>query len=862
MLTPPADSTPPDALRRARNVGPLLDGRLTVAPPYKLLENPGLTFAIHSITRFGGRLFAIVGANLRRNAPGWATVTLPAAFNPAGAENHNAIALTNNPVRFIKAPPTSDVLEYLFVVDQGGVADGLFKVAPDGTASRWGIHPLTETDMGAAAAAPGTQSETFIHTAASDPLDAAGNWTLATADETALSGDTAISTAATPAVSGSSIKFAIGKDDAAQITRNYAPTTIDLTEFGGGGAASSVQDYIQFWVLVRRPTRIETVEIAFDTSSAGDFKNTFFSRALTFKVVTRKKKRELLALGDLVKVGKEQEFLQENADNPTDLTFDAQLGAQKISIAKNTWTRITLPKASFEKVGAADWATVTATRFTVTANKEGKTAIYLDRLTMNGGTGMVGQYLYAFTPRNSATGTRSNPVIDDDGVIVNVPVLSGTEQAVLERQPANVQFDALAFDPQADELEVWRTMGNGQTYFKAGYIDLTTPGTAVATVIVDRTSDYIGLHDIQDAEYTQAVASGTFHGFAVLDGNETLPLDNDTPNADDFLFRDAVGLHHGRMWYFNNIAATGGAGNGYYSPTGRAEAVSAFIQITSGDSDTALKGQIWDNRLFVISLEGLYEIMGTDEPFVARKIESAPGTLLPNTFVASSLGLFWVAPDGVYYFDGTSATNLTDQTLAPIFRLRDAIEDFAASSVPSIAEAGRNGLWLADGTGSEYTYVFDFDTRAWRYREKVVALYYDAFTGNMLGAPIGGGDFDDIYTLEPFPFDSAGVAQTFDAKTSEVRAGPGVKGVLRKVYVEADSATETLSVNAIIDGSSVALGTLSVSAGRLVNEFNVNRAGERFAIQVTGTSINLAVVIYGIEMDIYAPSSAQADVSA
>ena len=863
LLTPPADETPQDALRRARNVGPLLDSRLRMAPPFTLLEDVGITSVVHSITRFGGLLFAALSTTLRRNASPWATVTLPAAFNPAGPETHATITLTGSPLRFLKAPPTDDVKEYLFVVDQGGTGDNLFKVDSSGAASRWGIHPLTETEMDAAniQAGPTSQDEIYIHTAASDPINSAADWTLASADEDALSADTALSTAASPAIEGNSLKLIVGKDDAAQITRSYAPTTIDLTQFGGGGAVSSIQDYIQFYVRVKRPTRIENIEIAFDTTSSGDFTTAYFSRALEFKVVTQKKKRELLALGDLIKVGKEQEFLQQKADKATDITYDQQFGAQKISVAKNTWTRVTIPKSAFEKVGAADWSTVTAIRFTATANKDGKTTVYFDRLTMNGGVGMLGQYLYAFTWHNSVTGTRSNPTITADGKLLAASTTTSGSNDVVERQPVIVGIVGLAGDPQADELEVWRTLGNGVTYFKAGYIDLDVPGTVPTTTFADRTSDYIGMHDTQVAEYTAVTAAGTYHGNAVLDGDTTLPLDNDTPNASDFAFRDAVGLHVGRMWYFNNQASTGGAGNGYYSPAGRAECVTGFIQITSGNSDPVLKGQIWDNRLFAITREALYEILGTDEPFVARKIEGAPGTLLPNTFVAAPIGLFWVAPDGVYYFDGSSATNITDATLAPLFRFRDATEDFAASSIPSIGEAGRNSLWLADGTGSEYTYVFDFDTRAWRYREKVVALYYDAFTGAMIGAPIGGGSFDDLYNLEPFPFDNTGVAQTLDIKTGEVRAGPGVKGVARKVYVEADSATETLSVELYVDGSAVALGSCSTTAGRLVNEFNVNRAGERFAVRVTGTLLTEAVILYGIEIDLYVPASAASDVA-
>jgi hypothetical protein len=155
--------------------------------------------------------------------------------------------------------------------------------------------------------------------------------------------------------------------------------------------------------------------------------------------------------------------------------------------------------------------------------------------------------------------------------------------------------------------------------------------------------------------------------------------------------------------------------------------------------------------------------------------------------------------------------------------------------------------------------VLDFTTKSWRELDATRFLFYDAnataaisggLDGQMLGARIG--TTSEIHDLQPVPFSTAN-AQRFRVKTSTVRAGVGQKGILKKIWVEANRAGETIIVKADVDDSDVTLTSISTGTGRTVYEYTPNRAGERFAVELDITACDAQVDIYGIELDIYVP---------
>lgn len=864
------DIQPKNTLRKAANIAPPIAGRIRVAsPPKAILTAIGVP--VDAFIRYQNRyvIASLSGPTFKLETGDyptdtWTTIT-PAKKPPAYT---TPIAFAGK-TTFVLAPPNDGRHEALFFVDRQSGGQNLWKLIDPTDASKvslWGILPPSAGNTTGVVTSLQAQGSKYVNTVAdqTDPLESAEGWTLAAADENGLDPSTSLTWVAPPAVDGQSAKIHLAKDDAAQITHDYG-ANVDLTTFTVVGDSSD-QDYIQFFVRIRRPKHLENFEVTFSTGDT-NYNNTFTSQ-LTFQLVKGKKSAKLTALGDLVKNKDIQQFLKDEQTKNYDIATSTTLstGTQQFPVAKNHWTRVTLPKAVFSIGNNADWSQVKSVRFTATANKQGATAVFIDSLKLVGGVGIVGDYQYTLTFRNSSTGTRSNPNIDQNGVIAVIHASNA------ERQGIKLQLPAMSFDPQADQVEVWRTVGNGATFFLAGRLQLTTPGTVtggVGDTIIDKTADYIGLHSTSTT-YSEVITSGTYNGNAILDPATELLIDNDSPNDPAFAFEDAVGIHVGRMWFTRNTQTVNAFGSSqdalgqvYYSPAARYEAVQDFIQVTPGRSDPVQKLIVWNDRLFAFTSAGVFEIVGVDEPFVAQKVEGAPGVQYPDSIVSSQAGIFYVAWDGVYMFNGQWAQNITDATLQPIFKWKEAVEQFPASTTWLEAVVSKNALFMigsstndgviptAGSTNGGLVLVLDLATQAWRYRDSAPrCLYYDHVSGQILGA-IGTGA---IYDIEPTPFNTgAPLAQTFVLKTATVRVGSGQKGVLRKVFLDIDSQSvvgilPTIQTDEVVSN----LSTISTATGRRTVEWTVNTAGERFLFEVSFVAA-AAVEIFGVEFDIYVP---------
>lgn len=881
---------PEGTLRKCRNAAAFNgQGTLRSAPPV-ILQFTNMT-RLNSCHKFNGRFItkgevaSVVRFERQTTAgsdAGWTLLNHTTLTNPAVVLDTGVQA----PALFLTGQPTPEKDEHLFMLDPandvagaGNSSNALLKLNDAGTLSHWGIFAPTAAYMATVTSTPIAQAEKYINTALSDPLDDVANWTLAAADEDGLNVNTAITNSANPNVEGNAIKFAVGKDDNAQITRVFG-ADINLNSFAAGG--SSDEDFITFYVRVRRPKHIQSVEIAFDTTTAGDFKTSFFSREVTFKLVARRKKKRLIGLGDLIPKKKIKDFIADQS-KANDLTFTEEMGNPQIPVAKNTWTRITMPKNTFEQSGTPSWSTVRAIRFTVQSNKEGRTAVFLDRLTMNGGAGLHGDYEYTLTFSNedgapSSPGSRSNPPIDDDfGTVTGLRNSVVTHKiANIERQGVTLTLPAIAaanWDPQIRRIEIWRTLGNAKAFFKAGHINTGAVASFAGASFNDTSADYYGLN-----VNAAPVTIGNNVSFAVLDPTVELPLDNNSPNEAGFAFQDmADKVHLNRVWWARNVAAIsetgtatsqlGGQGLVYYSPVGRLEAVQGYVYVTSGVSDPVQKLVVWNDRLFAFTSSGLYEIIGTDEPFVAQKIEGVPGTLMPYTVASSAMGILWIAPDGLYVFNGQFAQNISDRALMPLFRHRLNPGELNASfSAFGRAVAGRNFYLMgADAGASNFTLIFDFESGTFRYGDMAEgpatnagALYYDATTGKVLGDGIAGGT--DLQEFDAQTYPTTGTFTSFTTRVFLWRSGPGRQAILRKLWIDAtrmdNGNSVSFSVSTVIDHTSVALSTFNpTSTGdetRFIAEYNLNSPGELFELEINGNTIRNCR-INAIEVDIYAP---------
>ncbi len=918
VVNTPLNAQPQGSLRCARNAASLAGGG-TLRSRGPFISFGKNTARSRAFTRFNGRMITYGEVTSppsslridRETAPDsnffttldHTTLTNPTVTLPSGSKA---------PALFLTASPTPERDEQLFILDPANTPgnNALLKLDDSGNLTHWGILPPKATDVttinlttvnGLYGVGGGTNTKYISdNPSPADPFSDGEpiggpltKWVLTSGDEDGLSPATTAFLDASVAPSGHPLKCIVAKGDTAVLTRTFA-TAVDLTSVGT--ASSTDEDFIQFWVRIRRPAHIKSLEIAFDTSASANFTSSFFSREITFRLVNQQQRHKLIGLGDMLPANpkKLQKFLQKQEQKAPDLTFAEQHGQQRIPIAANTWTRITLPKNTFIASGQnPSWNAVTAVRITIHASQEGKTAVFLDALTLAGGPGLHGDYQYTLTFANddgtpATPGTRSNPPIDDaNGSATGIPnSIVSVRIANVERQTVRLTLPAMTFDPQVKRIEIWRTVGNGSAFFRCGYITVSG-GSIPQTTYDDNCADYYGLRS--DANPT-TTAGGNGVNFAVLDATVELPLDNTSPNDPGFAFQDVANTTHlGRMWWGRNVAALrddgtsqaslGNQGNVYYSPPGRLEAVQGFIPVTSGVTDPVQKLVVWNGRLFCFTTSGLFEIVGTDEPFVALRVEGAPGTLTPYTVQPTPIGIMWLAEDGVYVFNGMSARNVTDAALLPLFRERRSIDTGGTTPLAPVhgptqrAVAGRYEYVIGPGEdiSSTQSYIFDFESQTWRgpidEGPKPPAVqfggaFYDATRGQLLvdNAAAGG---QAIGELDPKTYPTTGIVAFFDSVVFLWRASPGRKGILRKVWVDLTVGTNgslgSLAVTAITDNGQTAFSTISAGfnvgdTNRNVFEFNANFPGEVFALRVSCNSAR-NVTINAIEADIYDPAA-------
>jgi hypothetical protein len=878
---------PEGTLRIARNVANLSgQGFVRSAPPYQGLGSVAIGRAMTLFNnRFilrgesGSPVTQMIGRATTQG--GLTLVSLSLPTTPAVN-----LRSTDQPTLFTTASPIPGKDEYLFILEPANQPgdNALLKLSDAGTLSHWGILPPKQTDVTTIQLTKGTQQKKYINTVASDPMDDSGapggntvDWVLSAGDEDGLSPDSFshVETGTTAPGSSRCVKFRAGANDVAQITRTFA-TPVNLTTFGT--TASGDGDFIQFWVKVRRPATVKALEIQFDTND-GTF-TSMFHREVQFVLVKPRQRRKLIGHGDLVPEHHQAAYLRKHASKTLDLSLAEEQGKPRIPVGRNAWERVTLPKSTFD--GEGNWATVKAVRFVLHATQAGKAAIYLDELAIVGGAGLHGDYEYTITytsedgtPRSS--GARSNPPLDDGkGTYTGIPnALVTARISGIERQAVTLTFpNGLTFDPQVNRIEIWRTVGNGKAFFRAGYITVSGGTLSAGYQFVDSAADYYGMSDT-----AANVTSGNNVSFAVLDPAEELPLDNTSPNDPSFAFQDMVDRPHmGRMWWARNVAAIreddttdtsaqGGRGLVYYSPPGRLEAVEAFVPVTSGISDPVQKIVVWSERLFAFTTSSLYEIVGSDEPFVAQKIEGAPGTIYPFTVVPTTVGIIYLSQDGVYLFNGQQSTNITDPVLMPIFRFLASTEELVVQTPPTSirAVAGRNAYYLGLGLVTGFVMVFDLENGSWRYLEGGAngwaasgtnrgMSFYDAFNNRVL---VDFGSGINVGIMDPSVYPTTGVTNTFNLKYGSYRTGPGRKGILRKVFADItvgpSGTLSSANVVAVVDGAENTFTFPNGTAGqRIVQEYNLNLPGERFGVRFLGNAAR-DVRINAMEMDIYEP---------
>ncbi len=786
---------------------------------------------------------------------------------------------------FAVVAPAPGLPDELFV-SGGGAAVGPLKITSAGQKRSAGITP----PLGGFTGAGYTQREKYL----ADP-----NLVYEWVKQEALSrGAGSFATA----LAGRTVSITIGDGDILTVdcilpspwdASRFLPT--DFEPFPG----SSDLDYLSFLFNVREPASIEFIQIGLDFApgdDAGEFGSSAAAATLAYAEENIPARQRII---DEVTV--KTTSLPKYAVKKTIPALDLLpiFGTAQLT-PDLSFQQVDIPKATFAKsraeiVEGQDFSQITAMRVTVKAIKgKPSTVVDIDMPVLIGGYGIRGEVSYFLTYRDSQTGTRSNPSPE-------LPVKFGSYP--LDRQPVLLRKLPVGEDvvpSGVDEIEVWRTLGDGAVPLLASrwpidqvregragggegeILDIVSdlreynirplvPGVGTLTLNADQVSGYFSsavdyaipvLSYLEVGGERRQVRERTSESGFVLDAPATwpagssfewlleapvlgdleftdLPFNNVPPEAD---FGQVEGPHLGRVWWLSD--RSGQRGRVYYSQAGRPEGTDGFLEVTS-DSEVLVKLVRWGGELWVFSTQHLYRIVGEGAgPYQIIQVENIPGTVNVASVVPTAGGIIYEASDGVHAFNGSSS-ELISAALSPLFfGLEEAgYAPFACNS----AAADAKEYIIA---GDEAAFAFNFQQQVWRDMGlglDVVRVFTSPTSlvgvigSQIVALEVEGESLDGGEDGTPIPF---------AIETQSVRAPSGSTAILRAVLIDAEVGSEILYPTLTVGELEVPLPIPPRTGGRQVTEIPLWHRGYRFALRLEG-DVREPVKVYGVAFDWY-----------
>lgn len=417
----------------------------------------------------------------------------------------------------------------------------------------------------------------------------------------------------------------------------------------------------------------------------------------------------------------------------------------------------------------------------------------------------AGTYRYHVVFVNGTTGSRSNPTTNTNSL-----VLAANRQIRLTNIPTSA-------DSQVTQREIYRTVANGARYFR-----LITIGDNTTTAYNDNTID------------------ASLQSFELQFDN--LAPQFSSPSSLSFSWAWATNDH--RVWW------TGTNGIAYYSPPGRPESVRGFIRVGTSE-DGLVRGLTWNGANWIFTRQRIFRVFGDDEPFVALPVDGVPGTNIPQAITVTPYGIAYLSYDGVYLFDGSRAQLLGYDEIAPLFRgeAQENLDPITLTTALTLFYANQQ-LYLCNQiatlTDGE-TLVYDFRSQSWRdLGMRVLALFKSSVSRDVLAS-----FYDNVYLLEdPGTTQDGTTGIPIEWEIGGALTDIAHFGVVQRVYLDINTNTTSLTVTLLVDGASVSLGNIAVSA-RTTIELPVPSGwqGRVFSVRISGTAID-PIELFGVAVDV------------
>ena len=415
--------------------------------------------------------------------------------------------------------------------------------------------------------------------------------------------------------------------------------------------------------------------------------------------------------------------------------------------------------------------------------------------------GLQGTYKYRVVFANSVTGNRSNP-----GAATQVAQDVRRGYVTLTNLPVSA-------DPQVDTLEIYRTVGNGDEFFR------------IASIPDGQTTfdDEVADHDTIDSTNGTAVMS-TFQ----------LMTDNDVPEAS---FDGCIIDKLTSFWISNDVGKTGRI---YFSPVGRPESLKGFINVTPA-GDPLHKMVVHSNQRFAFSESTLYRIDG-DDPYTSQKVAGVPGVQFAQrrTVVSTPFGLIWQSPDGIRITNGAQSSLLNFDSIGRIFRgeAREGLPAFEGT----VATFARGEYFISNGSR---TLGIDLATLAWRDVgfNDVSALFYEWDTDTIVGGRVANTQLLE----EEGIVNDAGAPIPLEWETPALDFPNDQVLFLDRVFIDLDPGGNTITPTVVHRFGTLVLAAVS-DAVRTAREFSVEELLLKPAMRLGGSATS-RVNLYDLELD-------------
>jgi len=168
----------------------------------------------------------------------------------------------------------------------------------------------------------------------------------------------------------------------------------------------------------------------------------------------------------------------------------------------------------------------------------------------------------------------------------------------------------------------------------------------------------------------------------------------------------------------------------------------------------------------------------------------------------------------------------------------------------AVATFARDEYFISNGSE---TFALSVRDTAWRvFGLGCSALFYELDV-DALVASFSTGTYE--LEREGVQTDNGSTIR-LTVETPAIEVDPSRHGVLQRIYVEMNARGQSLTPTLLIDNTEVVLTAITNSVRSTV-EIAQHRTGRVFGLRLASTTLAQRVDLFGVEMDVYAPTPAK-----